>query len=125
MGQAVRRYPNFCNLPSIHPFPPAEDDPLLPEIPKCDANPLETTVVIPASWLSNTFREILTHRPQVSEFHNFLYGMQLHTDYLQNKQFSMWKGTPTWVLLRGWLCWGEEEIGIEVAIEKDGLLRSR
>ncbi|OBS82430.1 hypothetical protein A6R68_23577 [Neotoma lepida] len=69
-----------------------EDDPLLPEIPKCDANPLETTVVIPASWLSNTFREILTHRPQVSEFHNFLYGMQLHTDYLQNKQFSMWKG---------------------------------
>ncbi|XP_036041018.1 cytosolic phospholipase A2 epsilon isoform X1 [Onychomys torridus] len=70
-----------------------EDDPLLPEIPKCDANPLETTVVIPASWLSNTFREILTHRPQVSEFHNFLYGMQLHTDYLQNKQFSMWKDT--------------------------------
>ncbi|KAL6035827.1 hypothetical protein STEG23_005224 [Scotinomys teguina] len=70
-----------------------EDDPLLPEIPKCDANPLETTVVIPASWLSNTFREILTHRPQVSQFHNFLYGLQLHTDYLQNKQFSMWKDT--------------------------------
>ncbi|XP_041535247.1 cytosolic phospholipase A2 epsilon isoform X1 [Microtus oregoni] len=70
-----------------------EDDPLLPEIPKCDANPLETTVVIPASWLSNTFREILTHRPLVSEFHNFLYGLQLHTDYLQHKQFSMWKDT--------------------------------
>ncbi|KAM7327503.1 hypothetical protein ACRRTK_013870 [Alexandromys fortis] len=70
-----------------------EDDPLLPEIPKCDANPLETTVVIPASWLSNTFREILTHRPLVSEFHNFLYGLQLHTDYLQHKQFAMWKDT--------------------------------
>nr|XP_048315901.1 cytosolic phospholipase A2 epsilon isoform X1 [Myodes glareolus]XP_048315902.1 cytosolic phospholipase A2 epsilon isoform X1 [Myodes glareolus] len=70
-----------------------EDDPLLPEIPKCDANPLETTVVIPASWLSNTFREILTHRPLVSEFHNFLYGLQLHTGYLQHKQFSMWKDT--------------------------------
>ncbi|MEJ1278631.1 phospholipase A2 group IVE [Cricetulus griseus] len=70
-----------------------EDDPLLPEIPRCnDASPLETRVVIPASWLSNTFREILTHRSFVSEFHNFLYGMQLHTDYLQNKQFSMWKG---------------------------------
>ncbi|EDL79934.1 similar to phospholipase A2, group IVB (cytosolic) (predicted) [Rattus norvegicus] len=48
-------------------------------------------VVIPATWLSNTFREILTHRPLVSEFHNFLYGLQLHTDYLQNKQFCMWK----------------------------------
>ncbi|ERE70807.1 cytosolic phospholipase A2 epsilon [Cricetulus griseus] len=71
-----------------------EDDPLLPEIPRCnDASPLETRVVIPASWLSNTFREILTHRSFVSEFHNFLYGMQLHTDYLQNKQFSMWKDT--------------------------------
>nr|XP_038962443.1 cytosolic phospholipase A2 epsilon isoform X8 [Rattus norvegicus] len=70
-----------------------EDDPLLPEIPRCDANPLETTVVIPATWLSNTFREILTHRPLVSEFHNFLYGLQLHTDYLQNKQFCMWKDT--------------------------------
>ncbi|EDL27983.1 phospholipase A2, group IVE [Mus musculus] len=53
---------------------------------------LETTVVIPTTWLSNTFREILTRRPFVSEFHNFLYGMQLHTDYLQNRQFSMWKG---------------------------------
>ncbi|XP_055448221.1 cytosolic phospholipase A2 epsilon isoform X1 [Psammomys obesus] len=70
-----------------------EDDPLLPEIPRCDNNPLETTVVIPASWLSNTFREMLTHRPLVSEFHNFLYGMQLHTDYLQNKQFSKWRDT--------------------------------
>lgn len=30
----------------------------------------------------------------MSEFHNFLYGLQLHTDYLQHKQFSMWKGTP-------------------------------
>ncbi|XP_021012498.1 cytosolic phospholipase A2 epsilon isoform X1 [Mus caroli] len=70
-----------------------EDDPILPEIPRCDDNPLETTVVIPTSWLSNTFREILTRRPFVSEFHNFLYGMQLHTDYLQNSQFSMWKDT--------------------------------
>ncbi|XP_008845032.1 cytosolic phospholipase A2 epsilon isoform X1 [Nannospalax galili] len=70
-----------------------EDEPLLPEIPRCDANPLETTVVIPGSWLSNAFREILTHRPFVSEFHNFLYGLQLHTDYLQDSQFSKWKDT--------------------------------
>ncbi|XP_073921835.1 cytosolic phospholipase A2 epsilon isoform X2 [Castor canadensis] len=70
-----------------------EDEPLLPEIPKCDANTLETTVVIPGSWLSNAFRDILTHRPFVSEFHNFLSGLQLHTDYLQNSQFSVWKDT--------------------------------
>nr|XP_023414478.1 cytosolic phospholipase A2 epsilon [Loxodonta africana] len=70
-----------------------EDEPLLPEIPKCDANALETTVVIPGSWLSNTFRDILTHRSFVSEFHNFLRGLQLHTDYLQNGQFSKWKDT--------------------------------
>ncbi|XP_006831956.1 PREDICTED: cytosolic phospholipase A2 epsilon [Chrysochloris asiatica] len=70
-----------------------EDEPLLPEIPKCDANALETTVVVPGSWLSNTFRNILTHRSFVSEFHNFLRGLQLHTSYLQNSQFSKWKDT--------------------------------
>uniref|UniRef100_A0A8C3VP40 Phospholipase A2 n=1 Tax=Catagonus wagneri TaxID=51154 RepID=A0A8C3VP40_9CETA len=70
-----------------------EDEPLLPEIPKCDANVLDTTVVTPASWLSNTFRHVLTHRAFVSQFHNFLLGLQLHTDYLQNSQFSMWKDT--------------------------------
>ncbi|XP_078190443.1 cytosolic phospholipase A2 epsilon isoform X1 [Callithrix jacchus] len=70
-----------------------EDEPILPEIPKCDANILETTVVIPGSWLSNTFREILTYRSFGSEFHNFLSGLQLHTNYLQNGQFSMWKDT--------------------------------
>ncbi|XP_045142477.1 cytosolic phospholipase A2 epsilon isoform X1 [Echinops telfairi] len=70
-----------------------EDEPLLPEIPKCDANMLETTVVVPGSWLSKTLREILTYRSFVSEFHNFLRGLQLHTDYLQNGQFSKWKDT--------------------------------
>ncbi|KAB0374547.1 hypothetical protein FD755_013039 [Muntiacus reevesi] len=70
-----------------------EDEPLLPEIPKCDANVLDTTVVTPASWLSNSFRDILTHRAFVSKFHNFLLGLQLHADYLQNSQFSMWKDT--------------------------------
>ncbi|KAF5925524.1 hypothetical protein HPG69_001971 [Diceros bicornis minor] len=70
-----------------------EDEPLLPEIPKCDDNVLDTTVVTPGSWLSNTFRSVLTHRPFVSEFHNFLQGLQLHTDYLQNREFSTWKDT--------------------------------
>ncbi|XP_074091271.1 cytosolic phospholipase A2 epsilon-like isoform X2 [Macrotis lagotis] len=70
-----------------------EDEPLLPEIPKCDAFALETTVVTPATKLANTLRDILTYRTFVSQFHNFLKGLQLHTDYLQNSQFSKWKDT--------------------------------
>ncbi|XP_039088800.1 cytosolic phospholipase A2 epsilon [Hyaena hyaena] len=70
-----------------------EDEPLLPEIPKCEANVLDTAVVFPGSWLSSTFRSILTYRSFVSEFHNFLLGLQLHTDYLQNSQFSTWRDT--------------------------------
>lgn len=100
-------------MTSISPYHPAEDEPLLPEIPKCDANVLDTTVVTPASWLSNTFRDILTHRAFVSKFHNFLLGLQLHTDYLQNSQFSMWKGIPTCCL-----CLEEGEVGVEAAREK-------
>ncbi|XP_039744356.1 cytosolic phospholipase A2 epsilon [Pteropus medius] len=91
---------NFCNTSEefFHRWTrervqDIEDEPLLPEIPKCDANVLDTSVVVPGSWLSNTFRQILTHRSFVSEFHNFLLGLQLHTDYLQNGQFSMWKDT--------------------------------
>lgn len=107
-------HPNSCDQLSI-PISPAEDEPLLPEIPKCDANVLDTSVVVPASWLSNTFRQILTHRSFVSEFHNFLQGLQLHTDYLQNGQFSMWKGTPTWLLLTTCLCL-EAEVDLKAAI---------
>uniref|UniRef100_A0A4X2KC25 Phospholipase A2 n=1 Tax=Vombatus ursinus TaxID=29139 RepID=A0A4X2KC25_VOMUR len=70
-----------------------EDEPLLPEIPKCDANVLETTVVLPATKLANTLRDVLTYRAFVSQFHNFLRGLQLHTDYLQNSQFDTWKDT--------------------------------
>ncbi|XP_074145467.1 cytosolic phospholipase A2 epsilon [Sminthopsis crassicaudata] len=70
-----------------------EDEPLLPEIPKCEANVLETTVVTPATNLSNTLRDILTYRAFVSQFNNFLRGLQLHTNYLQESQFSIWKDT--------------------------------
>ncbi|XP_032337330.1 cytosolic phospholipase A2 epsilon isoform X4 [Camelus ferus] len=94
-----------------------EDEPLLPEIPKCDANVLETTVVTPASWLSNTFRTILTYRSFVSEFHNFLLGLQLHTDYLQSSEFSKWKGNPICCPLGACLC-SEEEVAVEAAMEK-------
>ena len=100
--------PNSCDLLSI-PLSPAEDEPLLPEIPKCDANALDTSVVIPGSWLSNTFRHILTYRSFASEFHNFLSGLQLHTDYLQNGQFSKWKGTLPGCYLQPASVWRKEK----------------
>lgn len=56
--------------------------------------------MIPGSWLSNTFRDILTYRAFVSEFNNFLSGLQLHTGYLQNSEFSKWKGTQSWLLFQ-------------------------
>lgn len=113
-GSTWAIHPNSCDLLSI-PISPAEDEPLLPEIPICDANVLDTSVVVPASWLSNTFRHILTHRSFVSEFHNFLLGLQLHTNYLQNGQFSMWKGTLTWLFLKACLCL-EAEVDFKAAI---------
>lgn len=102
------RAPKFYDLLS-NPLSPAEDEPLLPEIPKCKANVLDTSVVIPASRMSNTFRQILTHRSFVSEFHNFLLGLQLHTDYLQNGQFSMWKGTLPGCCLRPASVWRKDK----------------
>nr|XP_020865071.1 cytosolic phospholipase A2 epsilon isoform X2 [Phascolarctos cinereus] len=87
MGRLMKRIPEsrLCYL--------LEDEPLLPEIPKCDTNVLETTVVLPATKLANTLRDVLTYRAFVSQFHNFLQGLQLHTDYLQNSQFTTWKDT--------------------------------
>lgn len=113
-GSTWAIHPNSYDLLSI-PISPAEDEPLLPEIPICDANVLDTSVVVPASWLSNTFRHILTHRSFVSEFHNFLLGLQLHTNYLQNGQFSMWKGTLTWLFLKACFCL-EAEVDLKAAI---------
>uniref|UniRef100_A0A8C0BAD6 Phospholipase A2 n=1 Tax=Buteo japonicus TaxID=224669 RepID=A0A8C0BAD6_9AVES len=43
--------------------------------------------------LSNTLREMMTGRPVVSTYHNFLKGLQLHNKYLENESFCMWKDT--------------------------------
>lgn len=83
---------HMSDMPSLFLFL-TEDEPILPEVPKCDPNVLDTTVVVPATWLSDTFRSVLTKRIFVSEFHNFLLGLQLHKDYLHNSQFSKWKGS--------------------------------
>ncbi|NXN67771.1 PA24E phospholipase, partial [Himantopus himantopus] len=66
-----------------------EEHPALPKKPHEQA----TCLSIPKGCLSNTLREMMTGRPVVSTYHNFLKGLQLHNKYLENESFCMWKDT--------------------------------
>ncbi|XP_009886280.1 PREDICTED: cytosolic phospholipase A2 epsilon-like [Charadrius vociferus] len=66
-----------------------EEHPALPEKPHEQA----TCLSVPKGCLSNTLREMMTGRPVVSTYHNFLKGLQLHNKYLENERFCMWKDT--------------------------------
>uniref|UniRef100_A0A8D2MLV1 Phospholipase A2 n=1 Tax=Zonotrichia albicollis TaxID=44394 RepID=A0A8D2MLV1_ZONAL len=70
---------------------------------------MATCVFTPTSGLSTTLRDILTDRPAVSKYHNFLRGFQMHNEYIQHEQFTKWKGvdgSPAykshWGRHRGW-----------------------
>ncbi|NXC93795.1 PA24E phospholipase, partial [Certhia familiaris] len=54
---------------------------------------LETYLVNPECGIMGIIRRILTERVMVSKFYNFLKGFQLHNEYLQSKNFSIWKDT--------------------------------
>ncbi|NXX16055.1 PA24E phospholipase, partial [Podargus strigoides] len=66
-----------------------EEQPDLPEKPHQQT----TSLSIPEGCLSNTLREMMTERPVVSTYHNFLKGLQLHKKYLENENFCLWKDT--------------------------------
>ncbi|NWI09643.1 PA24E phospholipase, partial [Crypturellus soui] len=66
-----------------------EEQPDLPEKPY----EMATCMYTPASGLSTALRDILTDRPAVSKYHNFLRGFQMHNEYIQHEQFSKWKDT--------------------------------
>ncbi|NWT19473.1 PA24E phospholipase, partial [Vireo altiloquus] len=66
-----------------------EDHPALPKKP----HEQTTCLSIPKGHLSKTLREMMTGRPVVSTYHNFLKGLQLHNKYLNNESFCMWKDT--------------------------------
>ncbi|NXU97753.1 PA24E phospholipase, partial [Cettia cetti] len=66
-----------------------EEEPDLPEKPY----EMATCVFTPTSGLSTTLRDILTDRPAVSKYHNFLRGFQMHNEYIQNEHFTKWKDT--------------------------------
>lgn len=66
----------------------------LDEVPDIPERPHEmpTRMFTPAGGLSNTLRDILTDRPAVSKYNNFLKGLQMHNEYVQHQQFTKWKG---------------------------------
>ncbi|XP_010181923.1 PREDICTED: cytosolic phospholipase A2 epsilon-like [Mesitornis unicolor] len=66
-----------------------EERPALPMKPHEQPTCLST----PQGFLSNTLREMITKRPVVSTYNNFLKGLQLHNKYLENESFCMWKDT--------------------------------
>uniref|UniRef100_A0A8C0I9T4 Phospholipase A2 n=1 Tax=Bubo bubo TaxID=30461 RepID=A0A8C0I9T4_BUBBB len=66
-----------------------EEHPSLPRKP----HEQTTSLSIPKGYLSTTLREMMTGRPVVSTYHNFLKGLQLHNKYLENESFCMWKDT--------------------------------
>ncbi|XP_009072028.1 PREDICTED: cytosolic phospholipase A2 epsilon-like [Acanthisitta chloris] len=66
-----------------------EEQPDLPEKPY----EMATCVFTPTSGLSTTLRDILTDRPAVSKYHNFLRGFQMHNEYIQHEHFTRWKDT--------------------------------
>ncbi|NXA36334.1 PA24E phospholipase, partial [Eudromia elegans] len=66
-----------------------EEQPDLPEKPY----EMATCMYTPASGLSTALRDILTDRPAVSKYHNFLRGFQMHNEYIQHEHFSKWKDT--------------------------------
>ncbi|XP_060118342.1 cytosolic phospholipase A2 epsilon-like [Heteronotia binoei] len=66
-----------------------EEDPTLPTRPY----ELKTHMYVPAGNLSSAFRGVLTDRLSVAQYHNFLKGLQLHNNYLENEQFQRWKAT--------------------------------
>lgn len=93
--------------PNADTFPlalPAETHPALPKKP----HEQTTCLSIPKGYLSKTLREMMTGRPVVSTYHNFLKGLQLHNKYLDNESFCMWKGNWKLFWLHLWKrfeCW--------------------
>ncbi|XP_054825907.1 cytosolic phospholipase A2 epsilon-like [Eublepharis macularius] len=47
----------------------------------------------PAGPLSSAFRDVLTDRLSVAQYHNFLRGLQLDNSYLEQSNFQRWKDT--------------------------------
>ncbi|NWU70619.1 PA24E phospholipase, partial [Pterocles burchelli] len=67
------------------------------EEPFLATNPCEvdTCLFTPSSALSCALRDVLTGRPTIAQYPNFIRGFQMHSKYLESEGFSTWKGTVT------------------------------
>ncbi|NXP41899.1 PA24E phospholipase, partial [Leiothrix lutea] len=65
------------------------EDPFLSENPY----EVDTCLFTPSSVLSSTLRDVLTGRPTIAQYPNFIRGFQLHNKYLESEGFSTWKDT--------------------------------
>uniref|UniRef100_A0A674HLK8 Phospholipase A2 n=1 Tax=Taeniopygia guttata TaxID=59729 RepID=A0A674HLK8_TAEGU len=54
---------------------------------------LDTCLFTPSSVFSSTLRDVLTGRPTIAQYPNFIRGFQLHNKYLESEGFSTWKDT--------------------------------
>uniref|UniRef100_A0A8C5TVS0 Phospholipase A2 n=1 Tax=Malurus cyaneus samueli TaxID=2593467 RepID=A0A8C5TVS0_9PASS len=65
------------------------------EEPFLSVNPYEvdTCLFTPSGALSSTLRDVLTGRPTIAQYPNFIRGFQLHNKYLESEGFSTWKDT--------------------------------
>ncbi|NXU23393.1 PA24E phospholipase, partial [Thalassarche chlororhynchos] len=61
--------------------------------PPARSHELETYLVTPECGIMGIVRQVLTERVMVSKFYNFLKGFQVHNEYLQSKNFCIWKDT--------------------------------
>ncbi|XP_054825911.1 cytosolic phospholipase A2 epsilon-like [Eublepharis macularius] len=52
-----------------------------------------TRLFIPSGSLTKALREVITWRPVVSQYHNFMKGLQMNNKYLKNDDFCTWKDT--------------------------------
>ncbi|XP_066473614.1 cytosolic phospholipase A2 epsilon-like [Tiliqua scincoides] len=64
----------------------------VPELPERSYE-IPTQMFTPSGNLSNALRDILTDRPAVSKYYNFLKGLQMNNEYGQNERFLKWKDT--------------------------------
>uniref|UniRef100_A0A8D0KUT0 Phospholipase A2 n=1 Tax=Strix occidentalis caurina TaxID=311401 RepID=A0A8D0KUT0_STROC len=66
-----------------------EEDPFL------SMNPYEvdTCLCTPSSVFSSALRDVLTGRPTIAQYPNFIRGFQMHSKYLESEGFSTWKDT--------------------------------
>uniref|UniRef100_A0A7M4G320 Phospholipase A2 n=1 Tax=Crocodylus porosus TaxID=8502 RepID=A0A7M4G320_CROPO len=65
----------------------------IPESRICFMEGDKTCLFFPRSCLSEALRDIITHRPVLPHYHNFLKGLQMHDRYLEKDRFCMWKDT--------------------------------